>query len=219
MTDLSLPITIMAVDDHPIFLDGVASIIGKAPAFSLVARAGSGREAIDLHRRLRPDVTLMDIRMPDMNGIEAIAAIRADFPQACIIVLTTYEGDTHALRAVKAGAAGYMLKSMVRKEMLAIVQSVHEGRRHIPQCVADAMAYHVKADALSRREIQVVDLAGGGRSNREIGRELGISEETVKVHMKNIMAKLNASDRTHAVMMALARGIIDVRMRDTPLRA
>lgn len=151
--------------------------------------------------------------MPDMNGIDAITAIRAEFPHACIVVLTTFEGDAHALRAVNAGAAGYMLKSMVRKDMPAIVQSVFQGRHHIAPCVAEAIALHVPADALTRREIEVLKQAAAGNSNRQIGLRLDISEETVKVHMKNLMAKLSANDRTHAVMMALARGIIDVPIR------
>ncbi|WP_229258410.1 response regulator [Duganella rivi] len=210
-----MTITIMSVDDHPIFLEGVASVIANAPDFRLVAEATSGRQALAEYRRVRPDVTLMDIRMPDMNGIDAITAIRAEFPHACIVVLTTFEGDTHALRAMKAGAAGYMLKSMVRKDMLSIVRSVFEGHRHIPPCVAEAMATHIPADALSPREIEVLAQAAIGNSNRRIGSELNISEETVKVHMKNLMAKLQANDRTHAVIMALARGIIDVPMRST----
>ena len=212
-----MTITIMSVDDHPIFLEGIASVIANAKGFRLVAEATSGRQALAEYRRVRPDVTLMDLRMPDMNGIDAIKAIRAEFPHACIVVLTTFEGDTHALRAINAGAAGYMLKSMVRKEMLAIVQSVFEGRHHIAPCVAEAMALHIPADALTHREIEVLKQAAAGNSNRQIGLRLDISEETVKVHMKNLMAKLSANDRTHAVIMALARGIIDVPMRSNAL--
>lgn len=207
---MSGPITVMAVDAHPIFLEGLASAIGGAPELRLVAQVGSGIQALERYRQLRPDVTLMDIRLPGMDGIDTIAAIRAEFPSACILVLSTSEGDGHALRAIRAGAAGYLLKSMERGELLDSIRYVHAGRRHIPQRIADAIALQAPADALSRREIQVLELAAAGRGNRRIGAELGIAEDTVKVHMRKIMAKLQASDRTHAVTIALGRGILDL---------
>jgi DNA-binding NarL/FixJ family response regulator len=206
-------ITILTVDDHPMFREGIASVIEGEADVRLVAEAATGREAIERYREFRPDVTLMDIQMPDLNGIEATSAIRREFPAARVIVLTTYEGDVHALRAIKAGAAGYMLKSMVRKDVLDAVRTVHAGRRYIPPSVARALAEHLQGDALSPREIQVLELASLGKTNRLIGVQLGIAEETVKVHMKSVLSKMAANDRTHAVMLAIERGIIDVRLR------
>lgn len=205
------PITVMTVDDHPLFREGIASVIEDEADMRLLAEATSGREAIQRYRELRPDVTLMDIQMPDMNGIDATTAIRRDFPHARIVVLTTYEGDVLAQRAIKAGAVGYLLKSMLRKELLATVRNVHAGRRCIPPAVASGMAAHWHVDALSKREVEVLQLVAGGQSNKRIGLLLAISEETVKVHMKSILAKLAASDRTHAVTLAIERGILDLR--------
>ena len=176
----------------------------------LVAEATNGKEAVARYREHRPDVTLMDIQMPEMNGIEAMIAIREEFPTARIVVLTTYQGDVQALRAIKAGAAGYLLKSMLRKELLETIRVVHAGRRRIPAEIAVELAEHVADDALSEREVEVLRLAATGSSNKRIGAQLNISEETVKAHMKSILAKLVANDRTHAVTIALKRGIIEV---------
>jgi DNA-binding NarL/FixJ family response regulator len=204
------PITVLSVDDHPMFREGIASVIADEADLRLVAEATTGCEAVDAYRQWRPDVTLMDIQMPDMNGIDATIAIRKEFPNARIVVLTTYEGDVLAQRAIRAGAAGYLLKSMLRKELLATVRQVHQGRRVIPALVASGMAEHWHTGELSKREIEVLQLAAGGQSNKRIGLHLAISEETVKVHMKSILSKLNASDRTHAVTLAIERGILDL---------
>lgn len=210
---MAQPITVMALDGHPIFLEGIARVLGDAPEIRLVAQAASGDQALACYRSLRPDVVLMDMWMPGLDGIDTIAAIRADAPRARIIVLTSCEGDTHALRALQAGAAAYLLKSMVGTELLPVIRSVHAGRSHIPQRIADAMAEYAPADALSMRQVQVLELAAAGCGNRHIGVSLGISEETVKVHMKHAIAKLRARDRTHAVTIALGRGILDPRPR------
>jgi len=212
----AMPITVMTVDDHPVFLEGVASVLANDKEFNLVAEATCGRQAVEFYRLHLPDVTLMDIRLPDMNGIDAIAAIRTEFPHACVIVLTTYEGDTHALRAMRAGASGYMLKSMIRREMLTTIRNVFAGRFHLAPDVANSIARCLPANVPSPREIQVLELAALGHGNREIGEQLNISQDTVKVHMKNIMGKLQANDRTHAVTLALGRGIIDIPLRRSP---
>ena len=176
----------------------------------LVAEASNGREAIEQFRAHRPDITLMDLQMPLMGGTEAIAAIREEFPDARIIVLTTYAGDAQAVRAFKAGAAGYMLKNMVRKELVETIRSVHSGKKRIPPEVAMGMAEHHADDALTEREIEVLKLVAAGSANKIIADRLGISEETVKAHMRNILSKLDANDRTHAVTISLRRGIIEI---------
>lgn len=204
------PIKVLTVDDHPLLREGIAAVIEGQADMMLVAEATNGGEAITSFRTHRPDVTLMDLQMPDMNGVEAIIAIRSEFPDARIVVLTTYKGDVQALRAFKAGASGYLLKSMLRKELLETIRAVHAGRRRIPAEVAAEMAQHAAEDALTEREIEVLRLVAAGNTNRQVAAQLAIVEETVKAHMKSILAKLGANDRTHAVTIALKRGIIDI---------
>ncbi len=203
-------IRILAVDDHPILREGIAKMLHGQEDMTLVGQASNGREAVESFRLLRPDVTLMDLRMPDMNGIDAIAAIRAEAPNARIIVLTTYAGDVQAAAALKAGAAGYLLKSLLRKELLETIRVVHSGKRRVPPEVAAEIAEHVADDALTEREIEVLRGVAAGKSNKLIAAELDISEGTVKTHMRSILPKLDASDRTHAVTIALKRGILDL---------
>ena len=203
-------IRLLAVDDHPLLRDGIASVIEGQPDMQLVAEAANGREAVDVCLRHRPDITLMDIQMPVMNGIDATIAIREAWPGARIVVLTTNTGDVQARRALQAGAAGYLLKSMLRKELVDTIRHVQAGRRSIPVEVALELAGHVADNALSAREIEVLRLVALGSSNKRIGLTLHITEDTVKAHMKAILYKLGASDRTHAVTLALRRGIIDL---------
>jgi DNA-binding NarL/FixJ family response regulator len=203
-------IRILAVDDHPMLREGIAAAIARQSDMILVAEAVNGREAIEAFRTTRPDVTLMDLQMPEMNGEDAISAIRSEFPAARIIVLTTYKGDAQALRALKAGASGYLLKSAIRKEMMDAIRTVHAGRPSIPAEIAIQIAEHVAADALSEREVEVLRCVAQGAANKEVAFRLQISEETVKVHMKHILEKLDVTDRTHAVTIALSRGIIDL---------
>jgi DNA-binding NarL/FixJ family response regulator len=205
------PISVFIVDDHPLFRHGLACILNDDPDVLLVGEASTGRAAIDACRNLMPDIIVMDIQMPEMNGIDAMSLILENHPTARIIILTTYEGDAHAVRAMKAGAAGYMLKSMIRNDLLDTVKAVHRGQRCVTPSVADSMGSHVQSDELTLREIQVLELASVGKSNRLIGQQLGISEATVKVHMTNVLSKLGANDRTHAVVLAAERGIIDLR--------
>jgi DNA-binding NarL/FixJ family response regulator len=203
-------IRILTVDDHQLLREGIAAVLDGQEDMSLVGQARNGQEAIESFRRLRPDVTLMDLRMPDMSGIEAISAIRTEFPNARIIVLTTYAGDANAAAALKAGAAGYLLKNLVRKELLETILAVHAGKRRVPAEIASEIAEHVGDDALTGREIEVLRRVAAGKSNKLIAAELDIAEGTVKTHMKSILPKLDASDRTHAVMIALKRGILDI---------
>ena len=203
-------IRVLTVDDHQLLREGIAAVLEGQPDMVLVGQASNGREAIEGFRQHRPDVTLMDLRMPDMSGIEAITAIRAEFPNARIIVLTTYAGDVQAAGALKAGASGYLLKNLVRKELLETIRAVHAGKRRVPPEIATEIAEHIADDALTEREIDVLRRVAAGKSNKVIAAELDISEGTVKTHMKSILPKLDASDRTHAVMIALKRGIFDV---------
>ena len=203
-------IRILCVDDHQLLREGIAAVVEGQPDMRLVGEATNGREAIESFRRQRPDVTLMDLRMPDMNGIEAITAIRAEFPTARIIVLTTYAGDALAVEALRAGASGYLLKNLLRKELIETIRAVHAGRRRIPPEVAAEIAEHAADDALTAREIEVLRRVAAGKSNKMIAAELTISENTVKAHMQSILPKLDASDRTHAVIIALKRGILHV---------
>lgn len=202
-------IRVLAVDDHPLLREGIAAVLDGEEDMELVAEATSGQEAMELFRSHRPDVTLMDLQMPGMNGIDAILAIRTEFPNARFIVLTTYQGDVQALRALKAGAAGYLLKNMLRKELLETIRIVNSGRRRIPPEIAAELADHVTDDALSEKEIAVLQRVATGNSNKIIASQLNVSEATVKGHMKSILSKLGANDRTHAVTIAMKRGFLD----------
>jgi DNA-binding NarL/FixJ family response regulator len=204
------PITVMIADDHPILREGIAVIIGDQPDMRVVAEADNGLEAVKRFRERRPDITLMDLLMPQMDGVAAVEAIKAEFPDARIIILTTYRGDARALRALKAGAVGYLLKSLLRSDLLEAIRCVHAGQRRIPPEVAAELAEYAAEDALSERELRVLQRVAAGSSNREVAKQLCVSEETVKAHMKHILAKLGANDRTHAVTIALKRGIIQL---------
>ena len=208
-TGLNL-IRILAVDDHPMLREGIASLVASQSDMELVAEASTGREALKQFRNHRPDLTLMDLQMPDMDGIEAMIAIRDEFPEARIIVLTTYKGDVQVLRALKAGARAYLLKGLLRKELLETIRAVYAGQKRIPPEVAAVLADHAVDEALTAREIDVLRLIAGGNANKLIGDQLSITEETVKGYVKTILSKLGASDRTHAVTVALKRGIIDL---------
>lgn len=202
-------IRVLAVDDHPLLREGIAAVIEGEDDIELIAEAVDGREAIELFRQHRPDVTLMDLQMPGLNGIDTMSAIRTEFPNARFIVLTTYQGDVQALRALKAGASGYLLKNMLRRELLDTIRTVNAGRRRIPPEIAAELADHVTEDALSDREVEVLRRVAAGNSNKIIGAQLSVSEAAIKGHMKSILAKLGANDRTHAVTIAIKRGFID----------
>ena len=208
MSASATPIRILTVDDHSLLRDGIAALVSTQPDMEVVAEASTGSEAIELFRRLRPDVTLMDVQMPEIDGIEALIAIRNEFPAARVIVLTTYKGDVQATRALKAGAQAYLLKSLLRQELLTTIRDVHSGRKRIGQEVAEQLADHLGEDALTPREIEVLRLVADGNSNKLIASQLSVSEDTVKGHLKNILSKLGANDRTHAVTIAIKRGII-----------
>lgn len=201
-------IRVLTVDDHPVLRDGMRAIVESQPDMVLAGEAGNGVEAVGAYRALEPDVTLMDVQMPQLGGIEAIRAIRREFPGARVIVLTTYDGDALALQAIKAGAAGYLLKSALRTDLLDAIRAVHAGQRRIPPAIAVAIARHHADDALTLREIEVLQKVAEGGANKIVADALSISEETVKTHMKSLMAKLAAKDRTHAVTIALKRGIL-----------
>lgn len=203
-------IRVLTVDDHPLLREGIAVVLESQPDMQVVAEACNGVEAIAAFRQHRPDITLMDLQMPEMGGVDAISAIRAEFPAARIIVLTTYSGDVQALRALKAGAQGYLLKSTLRKELLDTIRAVMAGRRRIPADIATGIAEHSTDDTLSERETEVLRGVAGGGSNKIVASQLGISEETVKAHMKSILSKLGANDRTHAVTIAMKRGIFEL---------
>lgn len=204
-------IKILCADDHPLVRDGIAFALLQEPDMELVGEARDGRGAIEAHRRLRPDVTLMDLQMPNMNGLEALMAIRDEFPQARVVVLTTYSGDIQANRALKYGASGYLLKDMLRVSLIETIRSVHSGRRMIPAEIANGLAEHLHSDDLSPREIEVLKNAAAGCSNKIIADRLSLSEQTVKSYMKSVLSKLEANDRTHAVMIAIKRGFLDAR--------
>jgi DNA-binding NarL/FixJ family response regulator len=204
------PIRILVVDDHPALRYGIAAMLELQPDMALAGEAENGREAITAFHALRPDVVLMDLQMPVMGGLEAIAEIRKESRNAKIVVLTTYAGDVQAARALKAGASAYLLKSAVRKEMIDIIRSVHSGRRHVAAEIAQEMALHAADEPLSEREIAILQLVASGNANKEIAWQLTISEETVKAHMRSIFSKLDVNDRTHAVTAALRRGVIEL---------
>jgi DNA-binding NarL/FixJ family response regulator len=203
-------IRIFCVDDHPLLRKGICSVITSQPDMLLIAEASNGREAIDLFRKHRPDVTLMDLRLPGMSGVDAMIAIRGEFPDARIIILTTFEGDVEIQRALEAGARAYMLKTMPPEDMIQTIHEVHAGKKSVPPEIAAHLAEHYSDDALTDREIDVLGQIAGGNRNRDIAEKLFISEHTVKIHIKHIMEKLGASDRTEAVAIGVRRGIIQL---------
>lgn len=198
----------MCVDDHPLVRKGIASIIGNEPDMQLVAEANDGRQAVEQFQQHRPDVTLMDLRMPEMDGIEAVTRIRAQFPDARIIALTSFDGDQEIYRALEAGVRGYLLKEMVHTEVLNAIRVVHAGKRLMSQEVAQRLNDYFAQDALTPREVEVLTLVAQGYANKEIAARLGKADGTIKIHVQNILAKLSATDRTHAVTIAVKRGII-----------
>jgi DNA-binding NarL/FixJ family response regulator len=202
-------IRVLCVDDHPLVRDGIAFALQMQKDMELVGEAANGQEAISEFKRLRPDVTLMDLQMPILNGFDAMAQIREEFPKSRFVILTTYAGDVQAAKAFKAGASGYLLKNMLRMELVDTIREVHLGFRRVPSAIAATLAERLSADDLSDREIEVLRTVAGGSSNKIIASDLGISEDTVKGHMKNIMAKLQANDRTHAVLIAIRRGFLE----------
>jgi len=209
MTD-AMNIRILTVDDHPLLREGLATIVKNQPDMTLVSQAASGAEAIQQFREHRPDVTLMDLRLPDLSGIDAMIAIREEFNEARIIMLTTFEGDVEVQRALAAGARGYLLKNMPPSELVQAIRQVHAGKKRVPPELAAQLAEHMSDDYLTAREIEVLQLVSGGNRNRDIAELLSISEETVKVHVKHIMDKLGAKDRTQAITIAVRRGIIQL---------
>ena len=203
-------IRVLSVDDHPLLREGIAALVGNQTDMRLVAEASNGREAIELFRTHRPDIRLMDLKMPEMSCIDAMISIRGEFPDARIIVLTTHAGDVQVSRALRAGARAYLLKGSLRKELLDTIRAVHAGQKRLSSEVAAEIAEHATDDALTPREIDVLRLVAAGNPNKEIAAQLSLTEETVKSHIRNILAKLGANDRTHAVAIGLKRGIIDL---------
>jgi DNA-binding NarL/FixJ family response regulator len=210
MTTTPNPIRIALADDHALLRQGIAALLADQPDMRLVVEASTGLEAVEKFRTHRPDLMLMDLQMPGMNGIDAMIAIRGEFPDARFIVLTTYAGDVQIVRALKAGARAYLLKSLLHRELLDTIRAVHAGQRRIPPEVAAELALHAGDDSLTPREIEVLRLIAEGSANKIVADRLSITEETVKAHVKNILSKLDANDRTHAVTIALKRGIIEL---------
>ena len=203
-------VRVLCVDDHPLVRKGIASILNNEPDMKLVAEAGNGQDAVAMFKAHQPDVTLMDLRMPNMDGIEAARQIRADFPDAKIIALTSFDGDQEIYRALEAGVRGYLLKEMVHTEVVRAIRLVHSGKRLMPPEVAERLTDYFPKAALTPREVEVLTLVAGGLANKEIASKLGTADGTVKIHVQNILSKLNASDRTHAVTIAIQRGIIQL---------
>ena len=210
MSTEASPIRILVVDDHPVVRQGVAGLVGGHPDMRVVGEASNGREAIQQFRAHLPDVVLMDLQMPEMNGLDALMAIRDEAPEARIIVLTTYAGDAQVLRAIKAGARGYLLKSALHRELLETIRAVHAGKKSLSAEASYELAEHATDDALTPAEVRVLRLIAAGNANKEIAEQLSVSEETVKGQVRNILSKLGAKDRTHAAMIGLKRGIIEV---------
>ena len=210
MNDETKTIRILTADDHALLREGIASLVALEPDMELVAQAATGRAAVEQFRRHQPDITLMDLQMPDISGIEAIIAIRSEFPEARIIVLTTYAGDVQVVRALKAGARGYLLKGNVHTDLLETIRAVHAGKKRIPPEVAAELAMHTAEEQLTARELDVLNLIAKGSANKQIAAQLSIREDTVKSHVGNILDKLGANDRTHAVTIGLRRGFIDL---------
>jgi DNA-binding NarL/FixJ family response regulator len=210
MSNAPMRIRIVLADDHPLLRQGISALLADQPDMELVAEAATGREAIEQFRAHRPDVTLMDLQMPEMNGIDAMIAIRSEFSEARFIVLTTYTGDAQIVRALRAGARAYLLKSLLHRELLDTIRAVHAGQKRIPPAIAAEMAQHAMDDDLTPREIDVLRLIAAGNANSQVATQLSITEETVKAHVKNILSKLDANGRTHAVTIALKRGIIEL---------
>jgi DNA-binding NarL/FixJ family response regulator len=202
-------IRVLTVDDHPLFRDGIAALVGSEEDMELIAEASNGRESLDLFRKFQPDSTLMDLQMPEMNGLDAMIAIRGEFPDARVIVLTTYTGDVQVLRALKAGARAYLLKNLLHKELVETIRAVHAGKKLLSPEISFQIAEHATDDILNAGEIDVLRLIAGGNANKEIAVQLSIPEETVKGRVRSILAKLGANDRTHAAMIGLKRGIIE----------
>ena len=207
---MSTPIRIFSVDDHPLLREGIAALVNSQPDMVIVGEAATGAEALLLFKQLQPDVTLLDLRLPDTSGIDILIAIRTEFPEARIIMLTTFEGDVEIHRALQAGARGYLLKNMPPSELLDVIRQVHSGKKRIPPAIASQLAEHMSDEELTEREVEVLRAVAGGNKNRDIANKLFISEETVKVHIKHIMEKLGAADRTQAVTIGVRRGIIQL---------